>query len=437
MSGFDPLLLARAQFGANISFHILFPAITIAMGWVLLFFKLRFNKTGDEKWMDAYRLFVKIFALSFALGVVSGITMSFQFGTNWPGFMLAVGNVAGPLLAYEVMTAFFLEATFLGIMLFGWKRVSNRIHTLATVLVAGGTTLSAFWILCLNSWMQTPAGFEIIDGVAFVTDWWAVIFNPSMPYRVAHMLLASGLTCSFLIAGISAYQWLKGQRNASVIATLKTGVYLSAILIPLQIGMGDLQGLNTLEHQPAKVAAMEGIWETEKGAALRLFAMPDDKAQVNHHEIKIPYLSSIILTHSRVGEIKGLKTFEDHPSMTPIFYGFRLMVGIGILMLMIAWWGAATLRGKKQPSKYLAHALVAMTFSGWGATLAGWYTTEIGRQPWLVSGILRTSQAASDVPSKMLWATLLGYITVYILLIIAFIFTVFYMASKPPKRSAS
>lgn len=285
--------------------------------------------------------------------------------------------------------------------------------------------------------MQTPAGFEIINGVVFVTDWWAVIFNPSMPYRVAHMLLASGLTCSFLIAGVSAYQWLKGQKEASVVAALKTGVYLSAILIPLQIGIGDLQGLNTLQHQPAKVAAMEGIWETEKGAALRLFAIPDDQAQLNHHEMKIPYLSSIILTHSRVGEIKGMKAFEDHPPMAPVFYGFRIMVGIGILMLMIAWWGAATLKGKKQPSKYLTHALVAMTFSGWGATLAGWYTTEIGRQPWLVSGILRTSQAVSDVPSKMLWATLLGYITVYALLIIAFIFTVFYMASNPPKRSAS
>src|SRR5918994_1166609 len=261
----DPLVLARIQFAANISFHILFPTITIALGWVLLFFKLRFESTKDERWKDAYRFWVKVFALSFALGVVSGITMSFQFGTNWPGFMNTVGNIAGPLLAYEVLTAFFLEAGFLGIMLFGWNRVSKRVHTLATVLVAVGTTISAFWILVLNSWIQTPAGFELRDGVAHATDWWAIVFNPSMPYRLTHMLLASGLTAAFLIAGVSAYQWLKGNRSDGVRAALRTGVVLGAVLIPLQIAAGDAQGLNTLEHQPAKVAAMEGIWETQRG----------------------------------------------------------------------------------------------------------------------------------------------------------------------------
>ncbi len=247
----DPLLLSRIQFAANISFHILFPMITIALGWVLLFFKLRYNRTRDEKWMNAYRLWVKVFALTFALGVVSGITMSFQFGTNWPGFMETVGNIAGPLLAYEVLTAFFLEATFLGIMLFGFNRVSNRIHTLATLLVAIGTTMSAFWILALNSWMHTPAGFEMIDGRAHATDWLAIVFNPSFPYRLVHTLLASGLTAAFLIAGLSAYRWLKGDRAKSVMTGMKTGLRIAAVLIPIQIVAGDLHGLNTLEHQPA------------------------------------------------------------------------------------------------------------------------------------------------------------------------------------------
>jgi cytochrome d ubiquinol oxidase subunit I len=246
MDALDPLVLARLQFAANITFHILFPTISIAMGWFLLFFKTRFVATGEQHWMDAYQFWIKIFALTFALGVVSGITMSFQFGTNWPGFMNAVGNVAGPLLAYEVLTAFFLEATFLGIMLFGRGRVSEWVHTLATWLVALGTTASAFWILALNSWMHTPAGFEMINGQAHVTSWFEVIFNPSFPYRMTHMLLASGLTASFLLAGISAYRWLKKDRVKDVMAVLRTGVVVAAVLIPVQILVGDMHGLNTL-----------------------------------------------------------------------------------------------------------------------------------------------------------------------------------------------
>lgn len=430
MEALDPLILARAQFGANITFHILFPTITIALGWVLLFFKLRYNKTKDDKWMDAYRFFVKIFALCFALGVVSGITMSFQFGTNWPGFMQKVGNIAGPLLAYEVLTAFFLEATFLGIMLFGFNRVSNRVHTLATILVAGGTTLSAFWIIVLNSWMHTPAGFEMIDGVAHATSWIEIIFNPSMPYRLTHMLLASGLTCAFLIAGLSAYQWLKQDHRPGVLAAMKTGVYLAALLIPLQIFMGDLHGLNTLEHQPQKVAAMEGIWETERGAALRLFAVPDEEARTNHFEITIPKLASLILTHEWDGEIKGLNAFEHHPPVAPVFYAFRIMIGVGILMLVVSWSGAWVLRRGNEPTRWLAYALVAMTFAGWVATVAGWYTTEIGRQPWLVEGVLMTADAVSDVSAGMVATTLIAYMLVYITLIVAFIGTVFYLARK-------
>lgn len=430
MDGLDSVILARAQFGANITFHILFPTITIAMGWVLLFFKLRFNKTNDEKWMDAYRFFVKIFALCFALGVVSGITMSFQFGTNWPGFMETVGNIAGPLLAYEVMTAFFLEATFLGIMLFGWGRVSNRVHTAATVLVAGGTTLSAFWIIVLNSWMHTPVGYEMRDGVAHATDWTAIIFNPSMPYRLTHMLLASGLTCAFLVAGLSAYQWLKNDRRAGVLAAMKTGVYLGAMLIPLQIFIGDLHGLNTLEHQPQKVAAMEGIWETERGAALRLFAVPDQKERTNHYEVTIPKLTSLILTHEWDGEVKGLNEFEHHPPVAPVFFAFRIMIGVGVLMLIVSWTGAFQMRRKGEPTRWLAVALVVMTFAGWVATTAGWYTTEIGRQPWLVDGVLMTADAVSDVSTGMVATTLIAYLIVYVVLIVAFISTVFYLARK-------
>jgi len=427
----DPVVLARVQFGANITFHILFPTISIALTWVLLFFKLRFNKTGDDRWMAAYRFWVKIFALTFALGVVSGITMSFQFGTNWPGYMETVGNIAGPLLAYEVLTAFFLEATFLGIMLFGARRVSNRTHTVATLLVAGGTTLSAFWILALNSWMQTPAGFEMIDGRAHVTSWIAVIFNPSFPYRLVHMLLASGLTVAFLLAGISAYRWLRGDRAPEVLSSLRTGVVIAAVLIPLQIVAGDLHGLNTLHHQPAKIAAMEGIWKTEKGAPAVLFGLPDASTQSNDFEIAIPKLASLYLTHSMDGEIKGIDAFAGkHPPVAPLFYAFRIMVGVGLLMLAVSWSAAWQLRRRGQPSRWMARALLAMTFSGWVALVAGWYVTEIGRQPYLVYGVLTTAQAASKVPAAMIGATLAMYLALYAALIAAYISVVFYLARK-------
>ena len=330
MDTLDPVVLARLQFAANITFHILFPTISIAMGWFLLFFKTRFVATGEQHWMDAYQFWIKIFALTFALGVVSGITMSFQFGTNWPGFMNTVGNVAGPLLAYEVLTAFFLEATFLGIMLFGRGRVSEGVHTLATWLVALGTTASAFWILALNSWMHTPAGYEMINGQAHVTSWFEVIFNPSFPYRMTHMLLASGLTASFLLAGISAYRWLKNDRAKDVMAALRTGVTVAAILIPVQIFVGDLHGLNTLKHQPAKLAAMEGIWETQAGVPAVLFAIPDQATQSNKYEIAIPKLASFYLTHDWNGEVKGIKDFAEHPPVGPVFWAFRIMVGVGL-----------------------------------------------------------------------------------------------------------
>jgi len=433
MDSFDPVVLARIQFAANISFHILFPTISIGMGWVLLFFKTRFNATGQQHWMDAYQFWVKVFALTFALGVVSGITMSFQFGTNWPGFMNTVGNVAGPLLAYEVLTAFFLEATMLGIMLFGRGRVSERGHTIATFLVAAGTTASAFWILALNSWMHTPAGFEMVNGQAHVTSWMAVIFNPSFPYRMAHMLIASGLTVAFLLAGLSAYRWLLGDKGAMVQASLRTGLYVAALLIPLQIVVGDLHGLNTLQHQPAKLAAMEGIWETQKGAPAVLFALPDQATKTNKFEVSIPKLASFYLTHDWNGEVKGIKEFGDkHPPVAPVFWAFRVMVGVGLLMLGVSWLAVWQVR-KRGLQPWLARVLVGMTFSGWVAVLAGWYVTEIGRQPWLVYGVLTTAQAASTVPASNIALTLAMYLTLYAVLLLAYVRVVFYLARKAAK----
>ena len=434
----DALMLSRIQFGANISFHILFPSITIALAWVLLFFKLRYAATGDMRWMDAYRFWVKVFALSFAMGVVSGITMSFQFGTNWPGFMETVGNIAGPLLAYEVLTAFFLEAVFLGIMLFGFSRVPGWLHTLATVLVAVGTALSAFWILVLNSWMQTPVGFEMRDGVAHATDWWAIVFNPSMHWRILHMLLASGLTVAFLIAGLSAFRWLIGDRTDAVRTALKTGVTLAAILIPIQIFIGDQHGLNTLKHQPAKVAAIEANWQTRSNVPLLLFAIPDEKARTNHFEIAIPDGASLILTHDPDGVVPGLDQFVApdgtplHPPVAPVFWAFRIMVGVGVLMFVVSWASAFSMwrRHDDDLNPWLLRSLVAMTFAGWIATLAGWYTTEIGRQPWLVDGVLKTADAVTSVPAPMVLSTLVTYLIVYVLLIAAYIGVLFYLARR-------
>ena len=431
MDALDPILLARLQFAANITFHILFPTISIAMGWFLLFFKTRFIATGEQHWMDAYQFWVKIFALTFALGVVSGITMSFQFGTNWPGFMNTVGNVAGPLLAYEVLTAFFLEATFLGIMLFGRGRVSEGVHTLATWLVALGTTASAFWILALNSWMHTPAGFEMINGQAHVTSWFEVIFNPSFPYRMTHMLLASGLTGSFLLAGISAYRWLKNDQAKDVMASLRAGVMVAAMLIPVQIVVGDFHGINTLKYQPAKLAAMEGIWETQKGVPAVLFAIPDQATQSNRYEIAIPKLASFYLTHDWNGEVKGIKDFGDqHPPVGAVFWAFRIMVGVGLLMLAVSWLATYELKFKSNLSKRTAMVLVAMTFAGWVALISGWYVTEIGRQPWLVQGVLTTAQAASQVPAGNIALSLAMYLTLYVALLSAYVSVVFYLAKK-------
>ncbi len=428
---YNALMLSRIQFALNISFHILFPTITIALAWILFYFKLRYNFSGHPVWMRAYRFWVKIFALTFALGVVSGITMSFQFGTNWPGFMERVGNIAGPLLGYEVLTAFFLEATFLGVMLFGQHRVPPWVHTLATFIVAIGTTLSAFWILALNSWMQTPTGHIIENGVAYAESWTEIIFNPSFLYRLTHVLIGSGLTAAFLVAGISAYRMLKGDTKHAPFIGLKTGVTVAALLIPLQILVGDLHGLNTLEHQPQKIAAMEGVWETDSNVPLLLFAIPDEAQRTNHFELALPGMASFILTHDINGELQGLNDFADnHPPVAPVFYGFRIMVGVGLLMLAVSWYVAFRLFKKQSLSPLTLKALVAMTFSGWVATLAGWYVTEIGRQPWLVTGILTTEEAVTTVPPAHVGISLALYAAIYSVLLVAYIHTLFYMAKQ-------
>src|SRR6202171_2335073 len=318
----DALLLARAQFGLNIGFHILFPTLTIALAWYLFGFRLKYWRTRDPAWLATYKLWLKIFALTFAMGVVTGVVMSFQFGTNWPRYMTTVGAIAGPLLSYEVLVAFFLEASFLGIMLFGMNRVPAWLHLFATAMVGIGTILSAFWILALNSWMHTPAGHVFADGQWIAEDWWKVIFNPSFPYRLTHMLIASGLTASFVVAGLSAWRLLRAPFDTGAAKTLRVGLLVAAALAAVEILVGDQHGLNTLQHQPAKIAAMEAIWHTERGAPMVLFAIPNEELQRNDYAIELPYGASLVLTHKKNGELKGLDAFApDHPPVPPLFFG--------------------------------------------------------------------------------------------------------------------
>src|SRR5688572_1178816 len=431
MEAQEALLLARAQFGLNIAFHILFPSITIALAWFLVYFRVQYARTRRPEWLETYKLWTKIFALTFAMGVVSGITMSFQFGTNWPGFMNKVGNIAGPLLAYEVLTAFFLEATFLGVMLFGMNRVPGWVHITSAVLVAAGTSLSAFWILALNSWMQTPVGHVVADGTLIAGDWVRVIFNPSFPYRFVHMMLASFLTAAFVVAGLSAWRLLKAPDDASARGTLRSGVLLAAILAPLQVLVGDLHGLNTLEHQPAKIAAIEAIWKTEKGVPLVLFAIPNEEKKRNDYSIEIPKLASFVLKHDFDAELQGVEAFgKNTPPVAPVFFAFRIMVGMGTAMLALAWLGTWMTRGGLVAPRWLLWTFAGFTFSGWIATLAGWMVTEIGRQPWLVTGILRTDEAVGQVSGAQIGASLMGYVITYALMFIAYMVVLTHLAGK-------
>ena len=416
MPELDPLLLSRIQFAFTIGFHILFPTLTIGLAFFLVTLEGLWLRTGNPVYVRLYRLWTKVFALTFGMGVVSGIVMTYQLGTNFGVFAGITGPVLGPLLSVEVLTAFFVEAGFIGIMLFGWNRVGPRLHFAATVMVLLGTLNSAFWILVANSWMHTPAGTELIDGRFVVTDWWAVIFNPSMPYRVAHMTLASFLTTALVIAGASAFYLLRGRflpeaRRAFSVATLAI-----AVLAPSQIVMGDLHGLNTLEHQPTKIAAMEGLWETTEGAPLVLFALPDQQAEENRFAIEIPRLASFILTHDWDGEVPGLTAVapEDRPPVAIVFWSFRIMVGLGFAFLAIGFIGLwLRFRRRLLHASWFHKVCLAFLPAGFVATLAGWVTTEVGRQPYTVYGLLRTADSASAVAGWQVALSLLLFIAVY------------------------
>lgn len=432
----DPILLARIQFAANISFHILFPVITIALGWVLLFFKLRFNASAEARWMDAYRFWVKVFALSFALGVVSGITMSFQFGTNWPGYMNTVGNIAGPLLAYEVLTAFFLEATFVAIMLFGMSRVPDWLHTLATALVAVGTSMSAFWILALNSWMQTPQGFAVAeDGVMVATSFAEVIFNPSLPSRFAHMVLAAYLTTAMAVAGASAFALLKNRALPESRTAIRMAILMMAVVAPLQVLVGHESGVVAHEHQPAKIAAMEGWWTTRAQQPTLLFAWPDQQAERNYAEIGVPGMGSWFVAGDADAELQGLDAFaaEDRPPVWITFWSFRIMVAMGLIMVALGLWGALWwLLKRLDGARWYQRFLVLAAPSGFIAVLAGWIAAEVGRQPYVVYGVLRTADAVSPVGAASVAASLLFFIVVYAVVFTAGAFYILRLIGEGP-----
>jgi len=410
--------LARIQFAFTVSFHIIFPAFTIGLASYLAVLEALWLKTGREVFHRLYRFWVKIFALSFGMGVVSGVVMSYQFGTNWSVLSDRAGPILGPLLTYEVVTAFFLEAGFLGIMLFGWGRVGKGLHFTATLMVAIGTLISTFWILSANSWMQTPAGYTIQDGIFVPTDWWEVIFNPSFPYRLVHMVLAAYLTTAFVVGAVAAWQLLRGRGSEETRVMFSMALWMATLVAPLQMLAGDMHGLNTLRYQPAKIAAMEGHWETQREAPFILIGWPDMEAEETRWAIEIPYLSSLILTHSLDGEVPGLKSFpaDERPDATVIFWTFRAMVGIGVAMVglgMLSLW----LRRKRRlyDARWFHRLALLMGPSGFVAILCGWVTTEMGRQPWVVYGLLRTSDAASPVGTGAVATSLAIFVGVYLL----------------------
>lgn len=416
--GLTALELARIQFAFTVSFHIIFPAISIGLASFLAVLEWRWLKTKNPVYQDLFKFWVKIFAVAFGMGVVSGVVMSYQFGTNWSEFSRVAGSVTGPLLAYEVLSAFFLEAGFLGIMLFGWGRVGPRAHFFATAMVAVGTCISMFWILSSNSWMQTPQGFTIENGIIVPQDWFAIVFNPSFPYRLAHMAAAAFLVSALLVAATAAWHLLKGRRDALVKTSFSMAMWMILILAPLQVLIGDNHGLNTLKHQPAKLAAIEGHWETNKGEGmpLYLFGIPDMQAEETKYAIGIPNLGSLIMTHTMDGEVKGLKEFapEDRPNSTVVFWSFRIMVGLGMLMILLAAF-ALFLRkgGKLYENRWLHRFTFVMGPSGFIALLAGWFTTEVGRQPWVVYGVMRTKDALSPVSAEQVGLTLIIFVVVY------------------------
>ncbi len=417
MDHLDPTLLARLQFSFTIAYHILFPTFTIGLASWLAVLEWRWLKTNKAVYAEIYRLWVKIFALTFGMGVVSGVVMSFQFGTNWSVFADKAGNVLGPLLGYEVLTAFFLEASFLGVMLFGWNRVSPRMHFASTLIVASGTLISAFWILSANSWMQTPRGFRVAEnGLLFPTDWMAVIFNPSFPYRLIHMTTAAFLTTAFVVGGVgSFYLWRRCYvKHARVMVGM--AMIMAVFVAPLQLLFGDMHGLNTFKHQPAKVAAMEGLWETRKGAPLKLFGWPDQAAETTRFSIEIPKLSSLILTHRTDGEVKGLKAWEkaERPPVVWVFWSFRIMVGIGLMMILTGICASVLfVRKRLFDTRWFQVWCMAISPAGFVAVLTGWFVTEIGRQPYIIYGVMKTAEAVSPVGIQPLVISMTAFLITY------------------------
>jgi cytochrome d ubiquinol oxidase subunit I len=433
----DPVFLARLQFAFTVSFHIIFPAFTIGLASYLAVLEALWLWTKREVYIQVFRFWVKIFAVTFGMGVVSGLVMSYQFGTNWSVFSDRAGPVIGPLMGYEVLSAFFLEAGFLGVMLFGMNRVGKGLHFFATAMVAFGTFLSAFWILAVNSWMQTPAGYAIAPNGQFVPeDWFAVIFNPSFPYRLVHMVLAAYLTTAFVVGAVGAWHLLKDKTNAGARVMFSMAMWMAAIVAPIQIFAGDLHGLNTLQHQPAKVAAMEGHYEESiRGAPLYLFGLPDNEAGETKYAVGIPKLGSLILTHEWDGELKGLKAFprEDWPPTPVVFWSFRVMVGLGMLMALVGLVSLVMRFGGRIYSSSLLHrAAIAMGPSGFVAVLAGWVTTEVGRQPYTIYGLLRTADSVSPIGLPGVATSLIAFIIVYFIVFGAGVFYLLRLMAKTP-----
>jgi cytochrome bd ubiquinol oxidase subunit I len=436
---FDPILLARLQFAFTITFHIIFPSFTIGLSAFIATLLIRWMWTGREHLHRLARFWTKIFAVSFAMGVVSGIVLSYQFGTNWSRFSVVAGNVIGPLIGYEVLTAFFLEATFLGVMLFGWRRVPPWLHVMSAIFVAVGTAISAFWILSANSWMQTPAGHELRDGIAYPVDWLKVIFNPSFPYRLAHMLSAAYLTTSLVVLAVGARYLLAGRHGEEGRTMMRMGVGMLALLGPLQLLIGDQHGLNTLAHQPIKIAAIEAHWDGSKPGSLVLFAWPDQKAEVNRFEISVPHGASLILRHDPDGLFPGLKSVPpaDRPPVGPVFFAFRIMVGVGLLMIAMGFTGAwLWWRKRLFDSRWYLLPVAWSWWLGFVAVVAGWVVTESGRQPWIAYGILRTADATSPVPGASIATTLVLFVLVYSVVFAMGIYYINRLINKGPEGRA-
>jgi cytochrome d ubiquinol oxidase subunit I len=430
------LLLARWQFAFTVSFHIIFPAISIGLASYLAVLEGLWLRTGKVVYKELFFFWSKIFAVGFAMGVVSGVVMSYQFGTNWSGFSAVAGAVTGPLLTYEVMTAFFLEAGFLGIMLFGWTKVGPRAHFFATLMVAAGTLISTFWILSSNSWMQTPQGHAIVDGRVVPVDWFRIVFNPSFPYRLVHMSLAAFIVAALLVGACAAWHLLRGRKDAGIRKSFSMALWMLLLVVPIQVAVGDAHGLNTREYQPAKIAAIEGLWETEKGGtALNLIGWPDMQAETTRYAVQVPHLGSVILTHSWNGEIRGLKEFapEDRPNSTIVFWSFRIMVGMGLLMLLLAVLGLALRRGGRlYDARWFQRFALCMGPTGLVALLAGWVTTEAGRQPWVVYGVLRTRDAVSAIDVRQVGTSLMIFVMVYFLVFGTGIYYMLKLMAKGP-----